>query len=142
MIQGGDPNSKNDDPKDDGMGGVTYKGPNTTLEAEFSDRSHERGILSMARSQDVNSARSQFFIMHRHYPALDGKYTVFGETISGIDVVDAIVMSPRNGQDRPDEDQKILKTTVEDWPVWKIEATKEAQAEAEKARKKAAAEGK
>jgi peptidyl-prolyl cis-trans isomerase B (cyclophilin B) len=126
MIQGGDPNSKDEDPNNDGMGGYSYKGPGTSLPAEFNDRHHTRGILSMARSRDPDSAGSQFFVMHGDAPFLDGKYTVFGETIDGIEVVDAIVNTPRNERDRPDEDQKILEVKIEDWPTSKVEETKAA----------------
>ncbi len=112
MIQGGCP-------RGDGTGG-----PGHTIKAEFNDTHHERGILSMARSQNPNSAGSQFFIMHATAPHLDGQYTVFGETIDGIEVVDKIVNTPRNSRDRPDEDQKILDVLVEEWETEKVEATK------------------
>ncbi len=86
VIQGGDIYSKNDDPKDDGSGD-----PGFTLDAEFSDISHKRGIVSTARlAHDINSGSSQFFIMHSNHPALNGQYTVFGEVIEGMDVVDNI----------------------------------------------------
>ena len=124
MIQGGDPNSKDDDPNNDGMGGYGYKGPGTNVKAEFSDREHKRGILSMARAQDPNSAGSQFFIMHADAPFLDGKYSIFGETISGIEFVDQIVNTPRDARDRPKEDQRILKVVVEEWPTSKVEETR------------------
>jgi len=133
MIQGGDPNSKDKDPANDGMGGYSYKGEGTMLPAEFNDRKHTRGILSMARSREPDSAGSQFFVMHGDAPFLDGKYSVFGETIDGIEVVDAIVGTPRNSADRPDEDQKILTVTVEDWPTAKVEATKAAMLAEDKA---------
>ncbi len=126
MIQGGDPNSKDDDPRNDGMGGYSYKGPGTMLPEEFNNIPHQRGILSMARSQDVNSAGSQFFIMHAEYPSLDGKYTVFGEVIDGIEVVDFIANAPRGRGDRPNEDQRIEEVLVEEWPVTEIEKKKEA----------------
>ena len=76
MIQGGDINSRDNDPKNDGHGG-----PGWTVDAEFNEISHKRGILSMARSADPNSAGSQFFICVADAPHLDGKYTVFGEVI-------------------------------------------------------------
>jgi len=115
MIQGGDPNTKNDDPSDDGMGGHGYQGEGTNVPAEFNDRSHKRGILSMARAQDPNSAGSQFFICHGDAAFLDSKYTVFGEVIDGIEVVDAIVGVNRDGRDRPHENQTILTTKIETW---------------------------
>nr|NIQ03473.1 peptidylprolyl isomerase [Nitrospinaceae bacterium]NIR57366.1 peptidylprolyl isomerase [Nitrospinaceae bacterium]NIS87818.1 peptidylprolyl isomerase [Nitrospinaceae bacterium]NIT84688.1 peptidylprolyl isomerase [Nitrospinaceae bacterium]NIU46867.1 peptidylprolyl isomerase [Nitrospinaceae bacterium] len=74
MIQGGDPNSKDEDRSNDGFGGPGY-----TIDAEFNDISHDRGIVSMARSRDPNSAGSQFFIVVKDSHFLDGKYTVFGK---------------------------------------------------------------
>ena len=76
MIQGGDINSRDNDPKNDGQGG-----PGWTVDAEFNDIPHKRGVLSMARSSDPNSAGSQFFICVADSPHLDGKYTAFGEVI-------------------------------------------------------------
>jgi len=126
MIQGGDPNSKDDDPNNDGMGGYSHNGPGTMVDAEFNDILHTRGILSMARAQSIDSAGSQFFIMHDRAASLDGKYSVFGEVIDGIEVVDFIINAPRNSRDRPDEDQLIREVLVEEWPVAKIEKAKEA----------------
>lgn len=86
MIQGGDPNSKNKDPYDDGSGG-----PLVNIPHEFNDTKHMKGILSMARVGDVNAgAGCQFFIMHGPTPHLDGQYTAFGEVTSGLDVLDKI----------------------------------------------------
>ena len=82
MIQGGDPNTKNPDRSKHGMGGPGY-----TIKAEFSEKPHKRGILSMARAQDPNSAGSQFFICVANASFLDGKYSVFGEVTSGMEVV-------------------------------------------------------
>ena len=91
MIQGGDPNTKNARNKDAyGTGG-----PGHNVPAEFSDHPHKRGVLSMARAQDPDSAGSQFFIVVEDSRFLDGKYTVFGEVIKGIGVADKIVNSPR-----------------------------------------------
>lgn len=126
MVQGGDPNSKDDDPSNDGMGGYSHNGPGTMVDAEFNNIPHTRGILSMARSQNVNSAGSQFFIMHARAATLDGQYSVFGEVIDGIEVVDFIINAPRNSRDRPDEDQIIREVLVEEWTVADIEKTKEA----------------
>jgi len=126
MIQGGDPNSKDDNPNNDGMGGYSYLGEGTMLNAEFNDIPHTRGILSMARSRDVNSAGSQFFIMHAEYPSLNGQYTVFGEVIDGIEVVDFIATTPKNNRDRPLEDQRIEEVEVLEWSVADIEKTKAA----------------
>ena len=86
VIQGGDIYSKNDDPHDDGSGD-----PGFTLDAEFNDLSHKRGMVSTARlGHDINSATSQFFIMHAPHPRLNGEYTIFGRVIEGMDVVDEI----------------------------------------------------
>jgi peptidyl-prolyl cis-trans isomerase B (cyclophilin B) len=85
MIQGGDPNSKDDDPSNDGLGGPGY-----TIKAEFNSRKHLKGTLSMARRPDPNSAGSQFFICLAPQSGLDGQYTVFGQVIKGMEVVDAI----------------------------------------------------
>lgn len=85
MIQGGCPNTR------EGAGGVPGTGgPGYRIQAEFNDRPHKRGVLSMARSQDPNSAGSQFFICHADCPSLDGSYTAFGEVVEGSDVLDAI----------------------------------------------------
>ena len=98
MIQGGDPNTKSDDRATHGMGGPGY-----SIKAEFNDTLHKRGILSMARSQDPNSAGSQFFIVVKKSSFLDGKYTAFGKVLSGMAVADQIVNAPRDGRDNPDE---------------------------------------
>src|SRR4051812_26155781 len=90
MIQGGDPT---------GTGGG---GPGYTLKAEFNDTPHDRGVLSMARTNDPDSAGSQFFIMHGRAPSLDHKYTAFGKVTKGLDVIDKIVNAPRDeNNDRP-----------------------------------------
>ena len=96
MIQGGDPNSKDDDRSNDGMGG-----PGFSIDAEFNSLHHSRGILSMARSQDPNSAGSQFFIVVKESSFLDNKYTIFGEVIHGMKVVDEIVNVSRDKRDNP-----------------------------------------
>jgi len=97
MIQGGDPNTKNDSTKDTwGMGGPGY-----TINAEFNAKHHARGILSMARTSDPNSAGSQFFICHADAGQLDGQYTVFGNLIKGFDVLDKIATTPTEPPDRP-----------------------------------------
>ena len=98
MIQGGDPNTKSDDRSAHGMGGPGY-----SINAEFNDTLHKRGILSMARSQDPNSAGSQFFIVVKKSSFLDGKYTAFGKVLSGMAVADQIVNAPRDKRDNPDE---------------------------------------
>lgn len=96
MIQGGDPNSINHDKSKHGMGGPGY-----TIKAEFNDKSHKRGILSMARAAHPDSAGSQFFICVADSPFLDRQYTVFGEVVSGMDVADKIVSQPRDARDNP-----------------------------------------
>ena len=98
MIQGGDPNTKSDDRATHGMGG-----PGHSINAEFNDTPHKRGILSMARSQNPNSAGSQFFIVVKKSSFLDGKYTAFGKVLSGMAVADQIVNAPRDKRDNPDE---------------------------------------
>lgn len=85
MIQGGDILTRDADPGNDGTGRPGY-----TIDAEFNDTNHVPGILSMARTQQPNSAGSQFFIMHGQAPHLDGNYTAFGRVIDGLDVVDKI----------------------------------------------------
>ncbi|MBC8196672.1 MAG: peptidylprolyl isomerase [Candidatus Marinimicrobia bacterium] len=89
MIQGGDILSRDFDDENDGTGG-----PGWTIDAEFNNYSHKKGVLSMARSSDPNSAGSQFFICVADAPHLDGKYTVFGEVTSKIHVIDRIVKAP------------------------------------------------
>ena len=96
MIQGGDPNTRDQDKSKYGMGGPGY-----TVKAEFNDRSHVRGAVSMARSQDPDSAGSQFFIVVKDSNFLDRQYTVFGEVVSGMEVADEIVSQQRDGQDNP-----------------------------------------
>ena len=96
MIQGGDPNSKDADRSRHGTGG-----PGHHVNAEFSQRPHSRGTLSMARSQDPNSAGSQFFICVADANFLDGQYTAFGEVANGMEIVDRIVNVQRDGNDNP-----------------------------------------
>jgi len=104
MIQGGDPNTK--DPKKPETYGLG--GPSEKLKAEFNDTPHRRGIVSMARTNDPNSAGSQFFIVVKESSFLDGQYTVFGEVVKGMDVADKIVNLPRNPRnDLPNERVEI-----------------------------------
>ena len=107
MVQGGDPNTKSDDRSTHGTGG-----PGHTIKAEFNDESHDRGIVSMARSQDPDSAGSQFFVVVKDSDFLDGQYTAFGRVTSGMDVADKIVNSPRDDNDNPLERIEI-KVTIE-----------------------------
>ena len=106
MIQGGDPL---------GMG---YGGSDEKIKGEFmangvrNTLSHTRGVISMARSQDFNSASSQFFICHADATFLDGQYAAFGKVTKGIEVVDAIAEVETNGMDKPYEEQKMKKVTL------------------------------
>ena len=109
MIQGGDPNTKESNKGNWGMGGPGY-----TIKAEFSSRSHLRGIVSMARAQDPNSAGSQFFIVTNDSTFLDREYTVFGEVIKGMDVADEIVNAQRDSNDCPLKEVKMLKVSLSD----------------------------
>ena len=108
MIQGGDPNTKSGNKSTWGSGGPGY-----TIKAEFSSRSHHRGIVSMARAQDPNSAGSQFFIVTTDSTFLDRQYTVFGEVIEGMDVADKIVNLQRDRNDCPLQEAKMLHVKVE-----------------------------
>ena len=112
VIQGGDPNSKSEDRTMHGMGGHAAKyfgigneadSTSWMLPAEFNDSLHTRGILSMARAQDPNSGGSQFFVCVADVPQLDHQYTVFGRVVQGMEFVDMIVNSPRDGRDNPHE---------------------------------------
>lgn len=96
MIQGGDPNTKNADRSKHGSGGPGY-----SINAEFSDRPHVRGALSMARSANPDSAGSQFFIVVKDSNFLDRQYTIFGHVLSGMEVVDEIVAQQRDERDNP-----------------------------------------
>jgi cyclophilin family peptidyl-prolyl cis-trans isomerase len=106
MIQGGDPNSK-DKPKSTwGFGDPSQ----TKVPAEFNDTKHVRGIISAARSQDPNSATSQFFIMHADAPHLDHQYTAYGKVVSGMDVVDKICNLPLEGPHNSSPVDKVEMT--------------------------------
>ena len=107
MIQGGDPNTKNPDKNMWGQGGPGYN-----LKAEFNSRSHLRGIVSMARSTDPDSAGSQFFIVTNDSTFLDKQYTVFGEVVDGMEVADKIVDLPRDGNDCPEQEAKMLEVVI------------------------------
>ena len=105
MIQGGDP---------EGIGGPGY-----SIKGEFTDNGfkndlkHEPGVLSMARAMDPDSAGSQFFLMHKSSPHLDGQYAAFGKVTEGLEVVDKIANTPTDYNDRPYETQKIATITVD-----------------------------
>ena len=111
MIQGGDPK---------GMG---TGGPGYSIKGEFTrngfknDLKHERGVLSMARAMAPNSAGSQFFIMHKNSPHLDGQYASFGKVLEGMEVVDAIANTRRGPNDKPLTPQIMKKVTVETFGV-------------------------
>jgi peptidyl-prolyl cis-trans isomerase B (cyclophilin B) len=108
MIQGGDPSTKSTDKSRWGTGGPGY-----TIKAEFNSRSHLRGVVSMARAMDPDSAGSQFFIVTTDSTFLNGQYTAFGQVIAGMDVADKIVNLQRDSNDRPLEEAKMLKVSVE-----------------------------
>jgi len=111
MIQGGDPEGT-------GMGGPDY-----SIYGEFTNNQfentllHTKGVISMARSNDKNSAGSQFFIMHGDTPSLDGDYAAFGKVIEGMDVVDSIAQVETGSNDRPKKDVKIKSITVDTFGV-------------------------
>ena len=111
MIQGGDPK---------GMG---TGGPGYSIKGEFTrngfknDLKHDRGVLSMARTMMPNSAGSQFFIMHKNSPHLDGQYASFGKVLEGMEVVDAIANARRGPNDKPLTPQVMKKVTVETFGV-------------------------
>ncbi|MBQ7148666.1 MAG: peptidylprolyl isomerase [Pseudobutyrivibrio sp.] len=111
MIQGGDPDGT-------GMGGPGY-----SIKGEFSnngfknDLKHEPGVLSMARSMMPNSAGSQFFIMHKTSPHLDGEYAAFGKVVEGMDIVNKIAETDTDWSDRPTTEQKMKKVTVDTFGV-------------------------
>lgn len=107
MIQGGDPNTKTPDKSKWGMGGPGY-----TIKAEFSTRSHLRGIVSMARAMDPNSAGSQFFVVTSDSTFLDRQYTVFGEVIEGMETADQIVSQQRDRNDCPLQEVRMTKVTI------------------------------
>lgn len=107
MIQGGDPNSKTADRSTYGQGGPGYK-----LKAEFNDTKHVRGILSMARAEEPDTAGSQFFIMVASAPHLDGKYTAFGQVVKGMDVVDKIVNLPRDSNNNPNPGHEAIIKSI------------------------------
>lgn len=103
MIQGGDPLTK--DPAKEGAWGTG--GPGYQIKAEFNERSHTRGVISMARSQNPDSAGSQFFICHGNPTFLDRQYTAFGKLIKGDDVLEKIATTPTHAPDRPNTRQNI-----------------------------------
>lgn len=111
MIQGGDPEGT-------GMGGPGY-----SIRGEFNsngfknDLAHQEGVLSMARTMMPNSAGSQFFIMHKNSPHLDGEYAGFGKVIEGMDLVNKIAESKTDRSDKPKEEKKMKKVTVDTFGV-------------------------
>ena len=106
MIQGGDPTGT-------GMGGSEEEIPGEFAANGFENPvSHVRGVISMARTNDPNSARSQFLIMHKDGTVLDGQYAAFGKVVDGIEVVDEIAEVETNAMDKPLKEQKIKKATI------------------------------
>jgi peptidyl-prolyl cis-trans isomerase B (cyclophilin B) len=110
MIQGGDPNTKdvNAPRARHGTGG-----PGTNVKAEFNDTPHKRGIVSMARAQDPDSAGSQFFIVVKDSLFLDNNYTAFGKVVRGMEAADKIVNSPRDARDNPNDRIEMKVRVVE-----------------------------
>ena len=108
MIQGGDPNSKSADRSSHGMGGPGYN-----IKAEFNSQPHKRGVLSMARANDPDSAGSQFFICVADAHFLDWQYTAFGDVVSGMEVADKVVNMKRDGRDNPLERIEMRVTISE-----------------------------
>ena len=111
MIQGGDPEGT-------GMGGPDYSIYGEFTNNEFENTLlHTKGVISMARSRDNNSAGSQFFIMHGDSPDLDGNYAAFGKVIEGMDVVDSIAQVETDNKDKPKKDMKIKSISVDTFGV-------------------------
>ncbi|MGI6066368.1 MAG: peptidylprolyl isomerase [Bacillota bacterium] len=111
MIQGGDPQ------------GTGTGGPGYSIKGEFRENgfpnnlNHDRGVISMARTMEPDSAGSQFFIMVEAAPYLDGQYAAFGKVIEGMETADQIVNAPRDYRDKPQEDQRMKSVTVETFGV-------------------------
>ncbi|MBL7931833.1 MAG: peptidylprolyl isomerase [Bacteroidia bacterium] len=108
MIQGGDPNSRHGNTSTWGFGDPSQP----TVNAEFSEAKHLRGILSAARSSNINSATSQFFICVATAAQLDGQYSIYGRVTEGMNIVDTIVLAPRNAQDRPNLKHEMFITAI------------------------------
>jgi cyclophilin family peptidyl-prolyl cis-trans isomerase len=108
VIQGGDPNTRNVNNRT----GWGTGGPGWNLKAEFNKNKHSRGAMSMARSQDPDSAGSQFFIVLKDSNFLDGQYTVFGRVVLGMDVVDKIASLKTDSRDAPVDSEKAMMTKV------------------------------
>lgn len=129
MIQGGCPNTKGGPARTWGTGNPGY-----TVNAEFNDRKHVRGILSMARAADPNSAGSQFFICHGDAPSLNNNYTVFGELVDGLDVLDTIASAPVQRRPTggevslPEEPVEIRRAGIMTWQEYQ-QARERLQAE-------------
>ena len=111
MIQGGCPDGT-------GMGGPGYSIKGEFTQNRFrNDLTHDRGVLSMARTMAPDSAGSQFFIMVEKAPHLDGEYAAFGKVIEGMDVADTIVNADRDRMDKPKQEQRMKSVTVETFGV-------------------------
>ncbi len=109
MIQGGDPNTKDQTNK----AAYGQGGPGYNVNAEFNDVQHKRGIVSMARANDPNSAGSQFYVVVENSFFLDHQYTVFGQVVKGMGVADKIVQQPRDNRDLPVQRVEMTVTIVE-----------------------------
>ncbi len=107
MVQTGDPNTRLDDWSTHGMGGPGY-----TIPDEFNEHKHVRGMVSMARTARPNSAGSQFFIVTKTSPHLDGQYTVFGEVVAGMDVIDRIENVKTDERDHPLKENEVVMDRV------------------------------
>lgn len=138
MVQGGDPNTRDANPQNDGRGGPGY-----AIDDELSDAPHERGVLSMANTGRPNTGGSQFFIMHGDAPHLDGRHTVFGRVRSGLDVVDAVaaVEIDEHGRfgpkQRPIEPVVLERVTIERPPTTTTEGDLQAEPRADARRESA-----
>jgi len=120
MIQGGDPNSKEDDTSKWGTGSPGY-----SIKAEFNNKQHVKGTLSMARSADPNSAGSQFFICHGRAASLDGQYTAFGEVMDGMDVLDEIATSPVTSSPSGEKSLPMSPVTIKNVKITPLSEYKE-----------------
>ena len=108
VVQGGDPNSKDADPSNDGMGGSDLP----DLPAEFSDVPFDRGVVGAARSRDVNSANSQFYVTLKRVPQWDTQYTVFGKVIRGMNTADVISTAPTSANHPENPDPKVVIKSI------------------------------
>ena len=117
LVQGGDPNTLDDDPANDGMGGSSYRGPDTLLAAEANDLKHTRGAVSMVRGNGPDTAGSQFFVVLSDVPEYDGEFTVFGRVESGLEILVEAAEQPgtplKEGGFRPEKPLFITGSRLE-----------------------------